>query len=113
MSCSSKIWPAAICLALAPATAQAKAPLCATETIRQSVTALYDGNPILPPVIFARRLGIPEELAVSALPESAVMHGVSASPELVRTVWSSINEWGRDSLVHLVFSSGGHTDRPA
>ena len=98
---------AAIATATAlPASAQASnaSPVCATPAQRVFIQDYYTAKrPGVPLPVPSRYFEVPEFVVASALPAD-ISVGTAASPDVVRTVWSSIEAWGADSKVTLVIS---------
>lgn len=83
------------------------APTCADAddiaTIRNYYSTIRPGAP---PPVASRLYRIPEATVASALPATQA-YGVRSSVLLFDQVWKSIDAWGADTMVGLVFTSGG------
>ena len=105
--------PAALlgCL-LAPAQALAQlndwepVELCASAEDSKRVRDYYEDSVGAPMPIPSRRLKLPEVQVTTALPREKSI-GTRTTPEDVKKIWSSIDEWGEDTRVRLVFTLGG------
>jgi putative heme iron utilization protein len=90
--------------AAAPASA---AGFCATPADVKSVASFYDTKrPGVPLPISARAVNLPEETVASALAPSQAL-GTPGSVETVKKVWASIDAWGPQAKIWLVFTMGG------
>ncbi|PHR93677.1 MAG: hypothetical protein COA69_03315 [Robiginitomaculum sp.] len=89
---------------LAKPSALAMPALCATAQqtalISDYVTNKRPGVPLAIP---SRNLKIPEGLIASGLPDGSAV-GVSVTPELTKKIWASIDAWGKNTTVSLIFS---------
>lgn len=99
----SSLFAIGACVAMsAGASAQGKAPLCASPSQAAQVRAAF-AKPTPPaPFAAARELKLPEAVVVSALP-AAQAHGVDASH--FQTIWKSLETW--EQAVFVVMK-GGH-----
>src|SRR3546814_1210735 len=90
--------------AVAPAGAQ---DLCATADDAKVIQHYYaDIRPGGPPPAAARLFHMREATLVSALhPDHA--YGVRSDRRFFAKVWKSIDSWGKDTKIGLVFTSGG------
>lgn len=80
---------------------------CAGPAIQKKVSDFYLGKGKGAPLVIAgRTLKLPEALVASAL-ESDQHIGVLASAERVKNIWTSIDQWGEETHVRLVFTMGG------
>lgn len=98
---------AAIVAAVAlPASAQTGngAPICATPAQKIFIQDYYTAKrPGVPLPVPSRYFEVPEAVVASALP-AEISLGTAATPDVVRTVWSSIDAWGAETSVTLVVS---------
>lgn len=82
----------------------ANLPSCANAEVQQIIRGEYlvrwPGDPM---PIAARELGLSDFTVTSALPAEMASGALIDSQQLT-TVWESINEWGADTDVELVFS---------
>jgi putative heme iron utilization protein len=94
-------------LALGVAAPAAAQDLCATTDDARVVQNYYANiRPGGPPPAAARLYRMPEATLVSALdPDHA--YGVRSNRLLFDEVWKSIDSWGKDTKIGLVFTSGG------
>lgn len=79
---------------------------CASETDAKRVAQFFAGRPGAPTPIVSRVLGIPELHVITGLPKES-RSSVRSPPELVNEIWGSIDAWGEQAAVHLVFTMGG------
>ena len=79
---------------------------CASNTDAKRIAKYFAGRPGAPTPKLSRDLGIPELHVVTGLPKESRV-SVKSTPELVREIWSSIDAWGEQTAVHLVFTMGG------
>ena len=79
---------------------------CAGKSVAKKVAAFYAERPGAPSPIPARALGIPELHVVTALPGEN-RTGVKATEQLLEDLWVTIDAWGEDTRVNLVFTMGG------
>lgn len=81
---------------------------CATPEQTAAVSDIYKTIPGAPPLIAARRLNLDELKVLDGMqglfPE---VHGIKLTPELTREIYSTIENWGADSEIHMIFSMGG------
>ncbi|GAB1408702.1 hypothetical protein MASR1M8_26210 [Thermomonas brevis] len=81
--------------------------LCATaddvNVIQHYYSAVRPGGP---PPAAARLFRMPETRVVSAL-DPAHTHGVRSDRRFFEEVWKSIDTWGEDTNIGIVFTSGG------
>jgi putative heme iron utilization protein len=98
--------PLTACTAVAIFANTALADQCATAEHRQTVAGYYKERPAAPPMIPARRYKLPEVAIAHALPQGQV-YSTAATPEKVKQVWSTIDAWGAETMIHLVFTMGG------
>lgn len=86
--------------------ASASAP-CATADDATVIQHYYDTvRPGAPPPAVARLFRMPETAVVSAIkPEHA--YGVRSNRVFFEQVWKSVDSWGKDTKLGLVFTSGG------
>lgn len=89
------------------AMAQPVTTYCAADADRQKIAETVSARPGVPTVIYARTMDARELTVVSGLPESAFAVGVEATPERVKEIWSSIDDWGAETSTHIVFTMGG------
>lgn len=87
-----------------------EARICANASETILVREFYtDKRPGVPLPVPARSLELSETIIASALPADQTI-GAVATVEGVRTVWESIETWGADTDVSLVFAvNGSHT----
>jgi len=83
---------------------------CADSFDKTMTREFYrNSRPGVPMPIPARQFNVPETLIVSALPADQFV-GTPGEPERVREIWHSIDAWGEDTPVRLVFAvDGAHT----
>lgn len=79
---------------------------CASNTDAKRVAQFYAERPGVPSPIPARALDIPELHVVTGLPGEN-RTGVVANEELLENLWVTIDAWGVQTKVHLVFTMGG------
>jgi len=79
---------------------------CATPTEAQRVRDYYQNlRPGVPLPVPSRFLDVPELVIASGLPERQSI-GTPGSPEVTKRIWRSIDEWGPNTSVKLVLTSG-------
>lgn len=82
-------------------------PTCATPDDAKVIQHYYSQiRPAAPPPVPARMYRMKETSVVSALPAEHA-YGVSSSPDFFDKVWKSVDSWGEDTRIGLVFTSGG------
>lgn len=92
--------------ALAELNGWVETELCASSKEADRVRAFYEEFVGAPTPIPGRRLDMPEARVVTALPaENSI--GALTTPEQVKDIWTTIDEWGEETFVHLVFTMGG------
>ena len=79
---------------------------CANKADAKRVAEFYGERPGAPTPIPARALGIPELHVVTGLPGES-RTGIEASEEVLEDLWVTIDAWGEDTRVNLVFTMGG------
>lgn len=79
---------------------------CAGKSDAKRVAEFYVERPGAPTPIPARALQIPELHVVTALPGDK-RTGVEATEKLLEDLWVTIDAWGEDTRVNLVFTMGG------
>lgn len=80
--------------------------VCASARDASRVREAYEQRPGAPMPVPSRQLDLPEVQVTTGLPESNSI-GVLTTPEMVKEIWSSIDAWGAETEVHLVFTMGG------
>ncbi|MEZ5562177.1 MAG: ChuX/HutX family heme-like substrate-binding protein [Gammaproteobacteria bacterium] len=85
-----------LCLPALASAGEASA-LCATAEQKAQIAPLYAANPVPPPFMAARKLGLPEAVIASALP---VARATGVSAEEFGKVWESLQGW--DEALTLV-----------
>lgn len=95
-----------LALAGALTTSQPAAHPCATPAQSAQVAEYFKGRPGAPLPIPGRVLKVEEAIVTSGLPRSQSW-GIASSPEVFRKIWASIDGWGAQTRVSLVFTSGG------
>ena len=87
---------------------------CADKGDAKDVVEYYANNPGAPTTIPARALDIPELHVVTGLP-STNRTGTSVTPDMVKDIWTTIDDWGETTKVNLIFTMGGQhvTDFPS
>jgi|GEM_PF-651451 len=80
---------------------------CAVPAIQEKVNKFYLGKGKGAPLMIAgRALKLPEALIASALqPEQHI--GVKADAKRIKDIWTTIDQWGEETNVRLVFTMGG------
>jgi putative heme iron utilization protein len=94
------------CTSLPGTEAVAETAFCASPEQSSAILEYMDDRPGIPLAIPSRNLEIPEAAVSSALPNDAAV-GVMATPEISAKVWDSLEAWGADAAVGLVFSPSG------
>lgn len=79
---------------------------CAKNSDARRVAAFYTENTGAPTPIPARALKIPELHVVTGLPTDNRV-GTEASEKLLEDLWLTIDAWGEDTRVNLVYTMGG------
>ncbi|MFC3051913.1 ChuX/HutX family heme-like substrate-binding protein [Kordiimonas pumila] len=78
--------------------------LCVSQGDKTKFLDYIEKNqPGAPLAIASRGLEVPEALLTSALPKTAAV-GVKANPEITTQIWKSIDAWGADTDIGMVFS---------
>ncbi len=94
--------------ALSPAAlAQPTATYCATDVQKLKIAEAVNAREGAPTVIYARNLEMPEQTVVSGLPDTVRAYGVDMTPERVKEIWASVDEWGGETFTHVIFTMGG------
>lgn len=81
-------------------------PLCASPEDVERVREAYEQMPGEPMTIIAGHLKLPEVQVTTALPKENSI-GTKTTPEMVKDIWTSIDQWGADTEVRLMFTMGG------
>ena len=79
---------------------------CASNKDVKRIAKYFAGRPGAPTPKLSRDLGIPELHVVTGLPKESRI-SVKSTPAVVKEIWSSIDAWGEQTAVHLVFTIGG------
>jgi putative heme iron utilization protein len=88
------------------ASANTNAP-CASADDAKVIQHYYDQvRPGAPPPAVARLFRMPETAVVSAI-NAEHAYGVRSNRTLFEQVWKSVDGWGKDTKIGLVFTSGG------
>jgi len=105
----STILPGLLLTAIACTAVPAQAaPPCASADEAATIRHYYDKiRPGAPPPVPGRLYRMKEATVVSALPAERA-YGVRSSPLLFDRLWKSVDAWGAETQVGLVFTSGGH-----
>ncbi len=83
------------------------APACANADETTLIRHYYGKvRPGAPPPVPGRMYRMKEAVVVSALPDSQA-YGIRSSPAFFDKLWKSIDAWGAETEVGLVFTSGG------
>lgn len=87
-----------------PAAAQ---DLCASADDAKVIQHYYDKvRPAAPPPAVARLYRMPEISVVSALKQEDA-YGVRSNRVFFEQVWKSVDSWGKDTKIGIVFTAGG------
>lgn len=82
-------------------------PICATPDDSKIIQHYYSEiRPAAPPPVPARMYRMKEISVVSAL-SAEHAYGVRSSPDFFDQVWKTVDSWGADTRIGLVFTSGG------
>lgn len=93
--------------AVAPSLADSAGLPCATSADKLRVKQYYEKeHPGAAMSMPSRLLDVPELVISSALPAEQSI-GVVATPRITKDVWKTIDAWGADTTIKLVFASGG------
>lgn len=97
----------ALCLTTTDANAQVSASTCGSDDDRKVIQNYYSNvRPGSPPPAAGRLFRMPEATVVSSLhPDHA--YGVRSNLLFFFDVWKSIDTWGADTKIGVVFTSGG------
>lgn len=80
---------------------------CATASHAPMVKDFYENQkPGRPLPVASRHFNVPESVIASALPASQSI-GTPGSAQVAQQIWKSIDAWGANTSVKLVFTSGG------
>lgn len=105
MTC--RLLAAALLLAATPLAPAAAHAVCATPEQAKNIRAYYEKlRPGVPLPVASRYFNVPEAIVASALPADAAV-GTSVTPEVADRVWKSIEAWGAQTRVSLVFAPNG------
>ncbi len=90
-----------------PAMAHTAGAVCATPEQTKNVRAYYDKmRPGVPLPVASRYFNLSESAVASALPDG-MMVGTAANAALTDQLWKSIESWGAQTSVSLVFAPSG------
>jgi len=87
-------------------TASAHADLtehCSNAAFDSEIADYYADRPGSPPAIPARRLSVRGLMVMDALEAQGSAKVLKSTPALLSQVWVSVDSWGEDTQVHLVF----------
>ncbi|WP_293852018.1 ChuX/HutX family heme-like substrate-binding protein [Steroidobacter sp.] len=80
---------------------------CASATHAPMVRDFYENQkPGRPLPVASRHFNVAETVIASALPATQSI-GTAGSAQVAQTVWKSIDEWGANTSIKLVLTSGG------
>lgn len=97
----------ALCIPAIGAHAQVSTSTCGTDDDRAVIQNYYANvRPGAPPPAVGRLFRMPEATVVSSLhPDHA--YGVRSNRLFFDEVWKSVDSWGKDTRIGIVFTSGG------
>ncbi|PHR93675.1 MAG: hypothetical protein COA69_03305 [Robiginitomaculum sp.] len=79
---------------------------CATNAQAQAVQAHYLKVKGAPLAVVGRMVNLPEVLVASGVPKKN-RHSVQASAKISKEIWSSIDSWGAQTNIRMVYTMGG------
>lgn len=77
--------------------------LCSVSDFDATVAQYYLDNPGSPPAIPARRLVTSALTLMDALEATGAAKVMPSNPERLSALWATIDAWGEDTQMHLVF----------
>jgi putative heme iron utilization protein len=101
------VLPAALIAMPVEAKVPSQKMLCSTAPVKKKVQDFYaKTRPGVPLSVASRSLAVPESQVASGLAKGQF---IAVSGSQVRDAWKTIDDWGAQARVKLVFADGGHS----